>query len=463
MMRLLNRGRWVITASALAAGPLFVAACNVKQELLQPQNPSIIGPDQVNSPTAADALRKGVYARLRSTTASINGSFGANWAEIGVLGDEWKSANTFSQHQEVDSRSMALNNSDVSGVYGSFQSARGAAYTAIGALKTYLPTPAYIAQMYFTLGFAELSLGQNFCNGIPLGVTVDGVASYSKPYTDAEVFAIAITHFDSALTLVASLSDTASVNVANAVRIAKARALVELARFVDAAALVGSVQTNYLWMHTYATTSGDNGLWNYNNSVKRLTVGDSFDTGGIILNALPFASAKDPRVPVAGSTIKSSLGVGFDNTTNLVTQQLWPSRSDPIPFLTGVDARLIEAEAKLQAKDIAGMMTILNALRASPHVLGAISSPVMAALPAPATQDAAINLYFREKAFWQFSRGTRVPDLRRLIRQYGRSQDKVFPSGQFFKGQTYQTDVNFPVTTGENANPNFKSCIDRNA
>ena len=32
-------------------------------------------------------------------------------------------------------------------------------------------------------------------------------------------------------------------------------------------------------------------------------------------------------------------------------------------MVSGIDARLIEAEAKLNANDIAGMMTILNALR----------------------------------------------------------------------------------------------------
>jgi hypothetical protein len=379
------------------------------------------------------------------------------------MSDEWKSANTFSQHQELDSRSLSLNNAEVASVYGGFQSARGAAYTAIAALNQYLPTPLYLSQMWFVLGYSELELGSNFCNGIPLGQTVGGSAVYSKPYTDAEVFNIAIAHFDSAMTLVASGADTASQNMQYAIQLSKARTLVQLGQFAAAATLVASVPTDWVWMHTYATTSGDNGLWNYNNSVKRFTVGDSFDTGGLIKNAIPFASAKDPRVPVQGSTLNSSLGLGFDNTTNFVTQQIWPNRSDPLPFLAGWDARLIEAEAKLQANDIAGMMTILNSLRASPHVLGAITSPAMAALPTPATKDAAISLYFRETAFWQFGRGTRLPNLRRLVRQYGRPQDQVFPSGQFFKGQTYQTDVNFPVTTGENANPNFTGCIDRNA
>ena len=78
---------------------------------------------------------------------------------------------------------------------------------------------------------------------------------------------------------------------------------------------------------------------------------------------------------------------------------------------------------------------------------------------------AAIDLYFRETAFWQFSRGTRLGNLRRLIRQYGRTQDRVFPTGTFFKNGNppYGTDVNFPVTSDENPNPKFHGCIDRNA
>jgi hypothetical protein len=93
----------------------------------------------------------------------------------------------------------------------------------------------------------------------------------------------------------------------------------------------------------------------------------------------------------------------------------------------------------------------------------------MAALPTPANQTDAVNLYFREKAFWQFSRGFRLGDLRRLIRQYKRTQYQVFPVGTFFKNGNppYGTDVNFPVvrtsTIDEGANPNFHGCIDRSA
>jgi hypothetical protein len=199
-------------------------------------------------------------------------------------------------------------------------------------------------------------------------------------------------------------------------------------------------------------------------------VGDSFDTSGLIKNALPFASANDPRVLVDGTTGGSSpLGKSFDTATNFVRLKLPSSgaqmygRTEPTPIVSGIDARLIEAEAKLNANDIPGMMAILNALRGAPQTLGSVTTPVMPALDAPAAKDAAINLFFREKAFWTFTRGQRLGDLRRLIRQYGRTQATVFPVGTFFKGGSYGTDVNFPVHVDEQNNPEFKGCADRNA
>ena len=54
--------------------------------------------------------------------------------------------------------------------------------------------------------------------------------------------------------------------------------------------------------------------------------------------------------------------------------------------------------------------------------------------------------------------------MRRLIRFYGKTQDQVFPVGQHYRGATYGTDVNLPITTGEkNGNPNFSECLDRKA
>jgi hypothetical protein len=135
-----------------------------------------------------------------------------------------------------------------------------------------------------------------------------------------------------------------------------------------------------------------------------------------------------------------------------------------VNLASGLDARLVEAEERLQADDLAGMTAILNGLRAAPPALTPIYTPLaMPALPVPSNKNAAVRLFFREKALWTFSRGQRLGDLRRMVRQYGFTQDQVFPSGAFFKGGSYGTETNLDVSSLERNNPNFSGCIDRDA
>src|SRR5678815_146790 len=91
------------------------------------------------------------------------------------------------------------------------------------------------------------------------------------------------------------------------------------------------------------------------------------------------------------------------------------------------------------------MLSILNALRAAPLQITAPSptatgthpgwtTPVMTPLTDPGNATARVDQLFREKAFWQFGRGHRLGDLRRLIRDYGRAADgsDTFPVGVHF-------------------------------
>ena len=102
----------------------------------------------------------------------------------------------------------------------------------------------------------------------------------------------------------------------------------------------------------------------------------------------------------------------------------------------------------------------LNSLRATGGVAGL--APLATA---PTTQAAAVDLFFRERAAWLWLTGHRLGDMRRLIRQYGRNANTVFPVGPVITraGSTYGNDVNYPVPFNETANPNFTACLDRNA
>lgn len=462
-----SRARWVATSITIAIAALVVHGCGVTDKLLEPQNPGLIDPEAVTSPAAAMALKVGAMGEFRKLLSGCPGDE-CLWQESGTLADEFKNADFQNTRQDIDQRTITSNNPTLD--YDEITQIRGYIRDGIFAMESYMPeATADIGELYMALGFVELSLAENYCNGIPLGSTTDGVVTLGPPLSNAQVFDSASAHFDKALATISG-DDEASVFVRRAALIAKARVLVDQGQYSAAAALVSLSAVpstyQYVWTTSTADNNDDNGLWSLNNFVARITVSDSFDivngAVNVVQNALPFASANDPRVPVASGEDTDPPVVAEDGTTEQFVQLLF-SRDGPIPVVSGIDARLIEAEAKLNAPDISGMMAILNDLRSAPPAIGVYQPASMPALAEPSSPEEAVSLFFREKAFWTFGRGQRLSDLRRLIRQYGRSQDQVFPTGLYVKGGSYGTDVNFPVGDEELANPLFQGCTDRSA
>ena len=463
-MKYMNRARWIVVGGMSLLATL-ASACDVKQSLLSPQQPGVIGPTSVTTPTGAEALRVGALGSFKAWVAGG----GVNFANLPMMSDLvtdiWASGDTQSQHNETDQRTMQSSNGVLSSAYTAAQQARGFAMTAIQALRQYVtPAPnSEIAELYFALGFAELQMSEDFCNGVPFGSMVGGVPTYTQPITNSDGFKLATARFDSALAILTG-TDAASIAIRRVNQIAKARAQIDLGNYAAAAALVADVPTSYQYLLTFSLTTTSSELYLLNfTQPSRFVVGDSFaivnGAPSVIKNAIPFASAGDPRIPVSGSTANTLKA--FDGSTPWVGQRLY-GQTDPFPVLTGIDARLIEAEAKISTGDYAGMLATLNALRTTAQTIGNKTIATMPALTTtPTTKDAALTLYFREKAFWQFGRGFRLGDLRRLIRQYGRTQDNVFPVGTWFKGGNYGTDTNLPMVDTELTNPNFHGCLDR--
>lgn len=460
----------------LAAG--FLQGCNdVTDSLLEATDPDLITPSSVQSAEGAQALYIGSFTRLRTATTGSNADNPGAFLFGGLMADEWSTSSTYIQNDEADQRKVQENNSLVTVNFRALHRVRTAANQAIAGLREYRPAETVkVAEMYFHRGFAEMQLGLDFCNGVPVSDAATEEFLLGNPETGAQLFARAAASFDSAITL-SSGTAAENVKVNRAARIGKARALLALGstRAAEAATTVAGIPTSYTYDLTHSLTGGTNNLWGQNASSRRFTVGDSVEGNArnlLVKNAIPFHSAQDPRLPSRytvsskNDTTKSQDGFTFSRTTTLYGQLT------NVPIANGVDARMVEAEARLAANDFAGMVAILNALRAAPPAplgdLGRSGSgvPAVAPLPAlatPATRDAAIDLFFREKAFWTFSRGQRLGDLRRLVRQYGRAVGNVFPSGAHYRGGDYGADVNFPVPTNELVNPNFTGCIDRNA
>lgn len=453
MMPYLRTLRGVAMAGALTALAVLAGGC--RDTLLEVQTPDIISPSDINSADGAEGLRVGALGRLSSMTAGDESS----WLYGGLLTDEWKSGDTFLQRDQADQRTIDPTNSFVAFAYRAINRTRVDAWQAITALRTYKPNAiSEVGEMWFVKGFAELQSASDFCNGQPFADLSGDAPQLSGPVSVAEAFTMAEASFDSAL----ANSGGDSV-VTNAAKIGKARALLGLGQIPDAAAAVAGVPTSFSYNLTWSPGKIDNFIWEINVDAKRYSVQDSSDASGTVLNALPFASANDPRVPI--DTSAKAKKVSFDGVTPYKGQLIYGTRDAVVPVVNGIDARLAEAEADLAAGDIPGWLGVLNTLRAGPTVDGPITVSGMAALSDPGTTEARVKLMFRERAFWTFGRGQRLGALRRMVRQYSMTPAQVFPGegGTWFKTNApYGNDYNIPVSSTELNNPNFHGCTDRN-
>ena len=254
---------------------------------------------------------------------------------------------------------------------------------------------AEIAEQYFVWGYSEMLLAELFCNGIPLSSTVDGFFTYTTPLTNNEVYAIALTHLDSAIA--AGRTSGGKSPRRHAARDehqerggdregSRARRSWPIHR--SGGGRRRRADELHVQRHLLAGDERQQRLGTGRPGVdaRALRGRRQLRHAGITKNALPFSSAKDPRVPTVGSPTANGTK-SIDGITPLVSQQIWLNRSDPIPVATGIDARLIEAEAKLNANDIAGMMTILNALRTAPQTLGPLRASPRHGVRWPAPAD----------------------------------------------------------------------------
>ncbi|MGH7503077.1 MAG: tetratricopeptide repeat protein [Longimicrobiales bacterium] len=423
----------------LAAALLTVpaAACD---NILEVEDPDVVRPPQLEGAAGIPSRVNGAILDLQ---IAFNGNFNNSLVVAqGLFTDEYYFSDTFTDRGEVDRRNINRDdNQIILNVFSGLILTRTSAAAAIDAINEFEPDNENLSLMHSIHGFTDVFLGESFCAGVPISTLVGNTIEFGTPRTMAETFEDAIDAFDAAI---------AADPAADAARIGKGRALVDLGRYDEAAAVVAGVATGFAEFvrHSSTAASQNNGLWSLSTN-GRLTVWDH--DGG---NGLAFRSANDPRVPWLDTG-----GLGWDEETPLYLQLVQPDIDSDVPLATGIEARLIEAEAALDAGDRAGFFSAHNAARATENL-------------APLTDngellDELVDLHFSERGFWFYSTAHRLGDLRRLVRQYGRDAESVFPTGAYQKGGTFGSDVNFPIPVEEDNNPNTRpleqGCLDRSA
>jgi hypothetical protein len=435
------------------AAALLMLGCSSK--ILGVDTPDVLSADALGGSLGATTIRNGA---LQDFTVAFSGQGDGFVVSTGNMADEIQTSDTFADRYFTDGRRQTeVLGGATNTVYNSLHLARsdlGSAIIAWSKVKSATITAVKdsLSELYTMRGVAENLFAEAYCSGVPFSaVSGDGSFVYGKPLTTAQILATATASIDSALALATGATYKSFAQVS------KGRVLLNAGQFAAAAAAVTGVPTNFKYslFHSVATGRQQNGIYNSTFTAgSRYTVGTKEGTNGLDFLTTP----ADPRVPWTPST-----RTGFDGTSrNLPVEQKYPTQGATVVLADGIEARLIEAEARLQGgaqADRDAVFALLNTLRATGL------ATAIAALPAsPTTQAAAVDMLFKERAFWLWLTGHRLGDMRRLLRQYGRDQANVFPVGTLAlrPSDTYGTDVNFIVPFPERNNPEFNGCIDRN-
>lgn len=451
----LPRGR---SARRLLQITALVAIAGCSSDLLNVQDPDVLSPDDLNSPSAATALRTGVIARLTNSTTGTQSVGNDNiFLFGGLLADEWRSGDTFEQRNTTDQRVVVPENSFLDDLMRELQRTRNEAERAIRLTRQYQPTQLLgIGQMFAIRGYAAILIAEHFCNGIPFSRLSGDDIVFGDPISVDSAFGLAVADADSALAVLPN-GTAVEQRMRQFARLVKARALLNRDQAAAAATAIGGataaagIPQSFSFSTYHTTITGSNQLWSLNTSAKRYVVSPAEG-----VNGLNFRGAGDPRLPTATTGGPNA----FDSATPFFAQTKW-ARFDSVVVSNGVEARLIEAEAQYRtdttsAANRTTVTTMLNAIRTASGITFA------APLATPATSAAMTDLLFRERAFWMFSTGHRLGDLRRLVRQYGRAAESVYPTGAYHKGGNYGTVYVLPVPFDEQNNTKFSTCTNMN-
>lgn len=358
--------------------------------------------------------------------------------------------------------------------FGVLLGARSQLIVAIQLLSQYEPDGKQylVGEAYAWMGYIELYLAEDYCAGVPLDQVRqgDGGIEYGMPLTTDSLLGVAEAHFDSAL---AHAHGDPTVTSLASVGLGRTR--LNRGHFAEAAAAVAAVPTPFVYNIVSGTTSDSYNLyW----SAQKGGCGYYSVSDGESGNGLNFRSAGDPRLVIDSTITSGNVCQGYSTTSTTYYPMKFGMPSTAIPISTGIEARLIEAEANLHANN-ATWLADLNTLRTTCAIESPCADPAPAGTGAvaglrpltdPGGTNPRVDLVFRERAFWLFGTGMRLGDMRRLIRQYGRTANTVFPTGTYGTGlvqtlPTYGTNVSLALPTKGNVsmtNPHYQGCIDGN-
>ncbi len=455
MNRIQRRGLHARAWVAVAALVMPLAACDL-DEVLEVQEPTFATPESPRNKEGLGVLYAGAIGDFQIAYSGSGGD--AFLTATSLISDELRTSDTFTTRQATDQREQQPteqgNLSDAA--YNRLQYARrsaGEVADVIAEISEQGKADARYSTLKALEGFTIVALGEGFCGAVPLSTARNATpGALGEPLSTQQLMDRAIALFDEAL---------ASNSNNNLARVGKARALLNKGDFAAAATAVANVPTTFIHNIEHSANSS-----RQNNPIFALQANGRYtmsDREGV--NGLPYLTSQDPRLPWFQDPRN-----GFDSAVPLFISRRYPAFGSHVVLGDGIEARLIEAEAALRAGNTTTWLAKLNELRSQVRTLmtaryqsyttfvPGTNNPTTTLDPLtdPGTESARVDLMFRERAYWLYLTGHRQGDMRRLVRQYGRTQAQVFPVGAHHRGGTYGNHVAFPIPFQETQNPAYQ-------
>jgi hypothetical protein len=429
---------------ALLSGSLLLAGCDT-DKLLEVDDTDTVNPGTLDDPDLIDVVWAGAMGEF---TTAYAGSGGDGFLAVsGLMSDELFSSGSFPTRTATDRRNQysASDGNTSDATYVNLHQARYALKDAAKRVEEWEGTGhEYYKEMKALEAYTYVTLAEGFCTPIPFSEVAEGGGfEYGVPIGMTEILDAALGIFDAA----------GSTNLA---AVGKARALLNKGEYAAAGSAVASVPTEWVYWIFHSENGDRNAIYSLQGN-GRYSVSDSEG-----INGMPFRSAMDPRVPWIRDPNQMW---GFVETIPLYKSMRHYAFDAPLPLASGVEARLIQAEAALAAGNGPAMIGYLNDLRADWLDLAQGMFPgaefdadaTLNPLTDPGDAAGRRDLLFRERAFWLYGTGHRLGDMRRLVREYGLPQDQVYPTGDYFKSGVFGVDVVWPLDFDEEGNnPNYQ-------
>jgi starch-binding outer membrane protein, SusD/RagB family len=421
--RLSGRAAANLTVSVLCTMLALVGCKDITS--LKQQNPSQLSGKTVFKPENAQLIVNGAIADFQC-------AYSRYALATALFTDELSVAIASTPDFELDSRNLPSNNFygtstcdavQFPGVYTPLSVARAAGDTAAAALEGWTDAQVpnrslLISQASIAAGYSLVLLGEGMCSAaINLG----------PEQTPAQLFALAISRFDTAVDAATRAADDQSLHLA---QLGRARAELDAGDLAAAAADAAQIPDafEYDFSADAINVRRQNPIWSSSKSNFLSTVDTSYQN--------LYATTHDPRIANISTGLPSTAGV-------IVAFPVKDSSAiSPIAIAKSAEAKLIIAENDVATNQLAAAITIINALQdaaGQPHYAG------------PSTQPAVLAQIVEERRRELWLEGHRMGDLRRYNLPFTPAAGAPYPFGG-----VYGTQTCFPLPDVERINnPNI--------